>query len=164
MDYKLKKGRGFEPSNERVLVKFAGTFHDVEIAHLLKSAIVNQTIILVGYEGVWHEIDTLNLGLDNSNLNAFKDYVETHVLSLTDVGVQTSKKQQDYTLTYTDHMELSKKFPNYDYIQIGKLETYLKSQGGPGGIHSLTEELKRFTRDGITIDEGIQQSEQTKKT
>jgi len=162
-NYKLKKGRGFESSNERVLVKFAGTFHDVEIAFLLKSAIINQTIILVGYEGVWHEINALDLGLDNSDLNAFKDYVETHALSLADVGVETEKKQQDYTLTYTDHMELSKKFPDYDYIQIGKLETYLKSQGGPGGIYSLTEELKRYTRDGITIDEGIRQSEQMKK-
>lgn len=163
MQNKLKRGRGYEASIERLIVKFVGALQDIEIAYLTKSAIINQTIILVGYEGVWHEVNALDLGLDNSDLTTFKNYVETHALSLSDVGVISEKKPQDHKLTYDDHYELSLKFPAYDYIQIAKLETYIKSKGEHGGVYRLTEELKRFTRDGITIDEGIRQSEELKK-
>lgn len=34
---------------------------------------MNQTIVLLGYDDIWHEIDVLNLGGDNSDLTNFKN-------------------------------------------------------------------------------------------
>jgi len=155
---KLSKPKSFSVSNEAIEVDFKGTI--CECANLLKSGIMNQTTILVAYEEKWHEINSLDLGADNSDLQAFKSFVEVMKLSLADLGIITeSTKKTSVILTHDDFVSLSKKFPPHDYIQISKLNDYNVKSGGKSSIDELNDWLKVCLRDKISIDELISNRE-----
>lgn len=155
---KLSKPKSFSVSNEIIEVDFQGTI--VECANLLKSGIVNQTIVLVDNNDKWHEINVLNLGGDDSNLQAFKNFVETMKLTLTDLGIVSESVKKIATfLTYADFENLSEKFPPHDYIEISLLNDYNVKCGGKSSIDELTDWLKVCKRDNISIKQLINNRE-----
>lgn len=158
---KLSKPKSFTVSNEIIEVDFQGTI--CECANLLKSGITNQTIILVSHGGKWHEINVLDLGGDDSNLQAFKNYVTTMNLSLVDLGIQREAIKTDYSLKHQDFMYLSEKFPPHDYIQISQLNDYNVAQGLKPSLYELTQWLQVCQRDNISINELIQKREVEKQ-
>jgi len=158
---KLSKTKSFTVSKETIEVDFKGTI--CECANLLKSGITNQTIVLVANENVWNEVNVLNLGGDDSNLQAFKNFIESMNLGLIDLGITTEKQQGNYELTHQDFMDLQKKFPNYDYIQISILNDYNVKSSGKASKHELTEWLKVCQRDKISIKELIENREVEKQ-
>jgi len=159
---KLSKPKSFSVSSEIVEVDFKGTI--CETANLLKSGIVNQTIVLVSYNDKWNEINVLNLGGDDSNLQAFKNFIETMKLGLSDLGIVAEKIIKTSTiLTHDDFMMLSEKYPVADYIQISLLNDYNVKSGGKSSIDVLTDDLKVITRDNITVDRYIFRRENDKK-
>jgi len=159
---KLSKPKSFSVSSEIVEVDFKGTI--CETANLLKSGIVNQTIVLVSYNDKWNEINVLNLGGDDSNLQAFKNFIETMKLGLSDLGIIAEKIIKTSTvLTHDDFMMLSEKFPVADYIQISLLNDYNVKSGGKSSIDVLTDDLKVITRDNITVDRYIFRRENNKQ-
>ena len=148
---KLSKTKSFSVSDEIIEVDFQGTI--CEVANLLRSGITNRTIILVAHNDKWHEINVLNLGGDDSNLQAFKNFVETMKLSLVDLGITNENiKKTSPVLTHDDFMMLSEKYPVADYIQISLLNDYNVKSGGKASIDVLIDDLKVITRDGITVD------------
>ena len=159
---KLSKPKSFSVSSEIVEVDFKGTI--CETANLLKSGIVNQTIVLVSHNDKWNEINVLNLGGDDSNLQAFKNFIETMKLGLSDLGIVAEKTIKTSTvLTHDDFMMLSEKYPVADYIQISLLNDYNVKSGGKSSIDVLTDDLKVITRDNITVDRYIFRRENDKK-
>jgi len=116
MTQKLSKPKSFSVSNETIEVNFKGTI--CECANLLKSGIVNQTIILIGYADKWNEINALDLGADNSDLESFKQFVEVMKLSLVDLGIISEEIITDYSLKHQDFVDLEKEFPKHDYYKI----------------------------------------------
>lgn len=155
---KLSKTKSFSVSEEIIEVDFQGT--TCEVANLLKSGLTNQTIVLVAHADKWHEINVLNLGGDDSNLRAFKNFVENMKLSLIDLGITTeSTKKTSVILTHDDFLSLSEKFPPHDYIQISLLNDYNVKSGGKSSIDELTDWLKVCQRDKISINELIQNRE-----
>lgn len=158
---KLSKPKSFSSSNETIEVNFQGTIS--ECANLLKSGIINQNIILVAHNDKWHEINILDLGGDNSNLQDFKNFIETMKLSLVDLGITTeTAKRTSTVLTHDDFMMLSEKFPPHDYIQISQLNDYNIKSGWKSSIDVLTDDLKVCQRDGIPIKELIEKRELNK--
>jgi len=158
---KLSKTKSFSVSNEIIEVDFQGQI--CEVANLLKSGILNQTIVLVAHNDKWHEINVLNLGGDDSNLQAFKNFVETMKLSLVDLGITTETiKKTSTALTHDDFLMLSEKYPVADYIQISLLNDYNVKSGGKSSIDTLSDDLKVITRDGITVDRYIFRRENNK--
>jgi len=158
---KLSKTKSFTVSKETIEVDFKGTI--CECANLLKSGITNQTIVLVAHENVWNEINVLNLGGDDSNLQAFKNFIESMNLGLVDLGITTEKQQGNYELVHQDFMDLQEKFPDHDYIQISILNDYNVKSGGKASKHELTEWLKVCQRDKISIKELIENREVEKQ-
>jgi len=158
---KLSKTKSFSVSNEIIEVDFQGQI--CEVANLLKSGILNQTIVLVAHNDKWYEINVLNLGGDDSNLQAFKNFVETMKLSLVDLGITTeTTKKTSTVLTHDDFLMLSEKYPVADYIQISLLNDYNVKSGGKSSIDTLSDDLKVITRDGITVDRYIFRRENDK--
>lgn len=152
---KLSKTKSFSVSQETLEVNFKGKI--CECANLLKSGIVNQTIVLVAYENVWHEINVLDLGGDDSSLEAFKNYIESMGLSLSDIGITTeSRNKESIGITHDDFMSLEAKFPPHNYIQISLLNDYNVKEGGKASVDELTDWLKVCQRDKISINELIQ--------
>ena len=155
---KLSKPKSFTVSNETLEVDFKGTI--CECANLLKSGIKNQSIVLVAHKNVWHEIDVLDHGADNSDLNNFKNYVESMKLSLIDFGITTELVKKTSTiLTHNDFMLLSEKFPPHDYIEISKLNDYNVKSVGKSSVDELKDWLKVCQRDNISIEKLIQNRE-----
>jgi len=154
---KLSKPKSFSVSNEIIEVDFQGT--TCQCANLLKSGITNQTIVLIDYGGKWHEINVLDHGGDDSNLQAFANFIETMNLGLVDLGIISEKVKTDYSLKHQDFMELSEKFPPHDYIQISKLNDYNVKQGLKDSVYELKSWLQVCQRDKISIDELIQNRE-----
>jgi len=158
---KLSKTKAFSVSSEIIEVDFQGQI--CEVANLLKSGILNQTIVLVSHNDKWHEINVLNLGGDDSNLQAFKNFVETMKSSLVDLGITTETiKKTSTVLTHDDFLMLSEKYPVADYIQISLLNDYNVKSGGKSSIDTLSDDLKVITRDGITVDRYIFRRENDK--
>jgi len=158
---KLSKTKAFSVSFEIIEVDFQGTI--AECANLLKSGILNQTIVLVAHNDKWHEINVLNLGGDDSNLQAFKNFVETMKLSLVDLGITTETiKKTSTVLTHEDFLMLSEKYPVADYIQISLLNDYNVKSGGKSSIDTLSDDLKVITRDDITVGQYIFRRENDK--
>lgn len=158
---KLSKPKSFTVSNEIIEVDFQGTI--CECANLLKSGITNQTIILVSHGGKWHEINVLDLGGDDSNLQAFSNFITTMKLGLVDLGIINESVKTDYSLKHQDFMELSEKFPPHDYIQISQLNDYNVAQGLKPSLYELTQWLQVCQRDNISISELIQNRENEKQ-
>jgi len=154
---KLKKG--FEASNEQIEVNIGGSTHLV--ANLLKSGIVNQTIVLVAVGEEWKEVNVLDLGGDNSDLNSFKFFIENHNLKLSDLGIESKTEKKDYELKQQDFEDLQKEFPAYDYIKIAILNSYMKTSNQTTGMYSIREILKMLTRDVKSIAEYIEEHKQT---
>ena len=158
---KLNKPRGFEVSKNTEILSISGK--EYEIANLLKGGLMNQSKVLIAVDDVWREIDVLNHGADNSNLQAFINHVEIHNLKLADFGIEESKPDIDYNLKHEDFMELEKLFPDYSYIQIAKLDKYVKEGKGNSGMYSMKQDFKMLTRDKISIDDFIANTEIRKK-
>ena len=157
----LKKPKSFSVSDEKIVVYFQGV--TCEIANLLKSGITNQTIVLVDYNGRWNEINVLDLGGDDSNLKAFKNFVETMNLSLVDLGIISATVKTDYSMKHDDFMELSEQFADYDYIQISQLNDYELKSVQRTGMHHLTETLKYISSKKLTVEKYIEESETSKQ-
>jgi len=158
---KLSKTKAFSVSSEIIEVDFQGQI--CEVANLLKSGILNQTIVLVSHNDKWHEINVLNLGGDDSNLQAFKKFIEDMKLSLVDLGITTETiKKTSTVLTHDDFLMLSKKYTVADYIQISLLNDYNVKSGGKSSIDTLSDDLKVITRDGITVGQYIFRRENDK--
>jgi len=157
---KLNKPRGFEVSKQTDVVTISGKQY--ETANLLKSGITLQTKILIAVDDIWHEIDVLNLGADNSNLQDFANFTELHSLKLSDFGITESKPVIDYDLKHQDFEQLESEFPDYSYIKISHLNDYLIKSVGKSSMYSLRETLKMLVRDNKTIDVYIEESEAQK--
>jgi len=159
---KLSKPKSFEASES---IK---TTEGIEIANLLRSGIKNQTVILVGYNKKWHEIEIESLRIDdetfleNSYLPSVVDYIETNKVSLSDMGIVEELQNQSYDLKHSDFVALEKLFPAYDYIQIGKLHDYEKRNGLPNGVYHKKETLKYLTDKKLSIADYITQCEKRK--
>lgn len=150
---KLK--RGFQSSKETEIVTIEG--QEYEISNLLKSGIINQTTVLLKMGDLYAEIDVLNLGGDNSDLKAFKLFVETYNLKLSDLGIEDTAKKTDYELKHSDFEALEKEFPDYDYIKISVLDSYMKQSKQTTGMYAIREVLKMLTRDNKTIADYIEE-------
>lgn len=157
---KLKKTKTFSVSSNTDTVTLEGV--EYPIANLLKSGIMNQTIVLLGYDDIWHEIDVLNLGGDNSDLSNFKKFVELTQLKLSDlITIKNDKKPlRNYDVTHDDHVELSKEFPQFDYVKIGKLCAYY---GDKSSVYILRQDLRICTERNLTIKQWIEQLDNVKK-
>lgn len=153
---KLKKG--FEASKETEIVTIEG--QDYEIANLLKSGITNQTTVLLKMGDLYAEIDVLNLGGDNSDLKAFKLFVEGHNLKLSDLGIEAPAEKIDYELKHSDFEALEKEFPAYDYIKISVLDSYMRQSSQTTGMYAIREILKMLVRDNKTIADYIEEHKQ----
>lgn len=157
---KLSKPKSFSVSNKTVKVDFKGTTR--EVANLLKSGIVNQTIILVAHADKWHEINALDLGADNSDLQEFKSFIEVMKLSLVDLGIISEEIKTDYSLKHQDFMDLEKQFPKHDYYKISKLDEYEKTQGGYSGKFTLRMTLRAIDQQNLSIDGWIMAAKESK--
>jgi len=157
---KLNKPRGFEVSKQTDVVTISGKQY--ETANLLKGGIMLQTKILIAVDDIWHEIDVLNLGADNSNLQDFANFTELHSLKLSDFGITESKPVIDYDLKHHDFEQLESEFPGYSYIKISHLNDHLIKSVGKSSMYSLKETLKMLVRDNKTIDVYIEESEAQK--
>jgi hypothetical protein len=157
---KLLKPKSFSVSKETLEVDFKDTI--CECANLLKSGIINQTIILVGYADKWHEINALDLGADNSELESFKQFVEVMKLSLVDLGIISEEIKTDYSLKHEDFMGLEKEFPKHSYIDISKLNDYEKTQGGYSGKFTLRMTLRAIDQQNLSIEGWIMAAEERK--
>jgi len=157
---KLSKPKSFSVSNETLEVNFKGTI--CECANLLKSGIMNQTIILVAYTDKWHEINSLDLGADNSDLHSFKQFVEVMKLSLVDLGIVSEEIKTDYSLKHQDFVDLEKQFPKHDYYKISKLDEYEKTQGGYSGKFTLRMTLRAIDQQYLSIDGWISAAKERK--
>jgi len=157
---KLKKTKTFSVSSNTDTVTLEGV--EYPIANLLNSGIMNQTIVLLGYDDIWHEIDVLNLGGDNSDLTNFKKFVELTQLKLSDlITIKNDKKPlRNYDVTHDDHVELSKEFPQFDYVKIGKLCAYY---GDKSSVYVLRQDLRICTERNLTIEQWIEQLDNVKK-
>lgn len=158
---KLNKPRGFEASKQTDIVKISG--REYETANLLKSGITLQTKILIDVDDVWHEVDVLNLGADNSNLRDFAVFTELHNLKLSDFGITETKPVIDYDLKHQDFEQLESEFPDYSYIKISHLNAHLIKSVGKSSMYSIRETLKMLVRDNKTIDCYIEESELQKQ-
>ena len=158
---KLSKTKSFSVSDEIIEVDFQGTI--CEVANLLKSGITNQTIILVAHADKWHEINVLDLGGDDSNLEAFKNFVETMKLSLVDFGIVSKDVKTDSNLTHQDFMDLQNEFPEYDYIKISKLHDWEVATGRNWSIFEKRLTLRMLTRDKKTIEDYIKENDLQQK-
>ena len=158
---KLSKPKSFSVSNETIEVDFKGT--TCEVANLLKSGIVNQTIILVAHADKWHEINALDLGADNSDLQSFKQFVEVMKLSLVDLGIISEEIKTDYSLKHQDFMDLEKEFPGHNYIEISKLNDYEKTEGGYSGKFGLRITLRAINQRNLSIEGWIMASKERKE-
>jgi len=157
---KLSKPKSFSVSNETLEVDFKGTI--CECANLLKSGIVNQTIILVGYADKWHEINALDLGADNSDLQSFKQFVEVMKLSLVDLGIVSEIAKTDYELKHDDFMELQNEFPEFNYIDISKLHEFEKTNSNTAGMYHRRQDLAFLRKNNLTINEYMEKATQEK--
>ncbi len=155
---KLKKTKTFSVSNNTDIVTLEGI--EYPIANLLKSGIVNQTIVLLGHDELWHEIDVLNLGGDNSDLTNFKNFVELANLKLSDLIPLKKPEPKNYDVIHDDHVALSEEFPQFDYIKIGKLCSYY---GKKSSVYLLRQDLRICTERNITIEQWIEQMENLNK-
>lgn len=159
MNFKLKNPKTFSVSNENEIVTIEGA--NYTIANLQKSGITNQTIVLLGHGELWHEINVLDLGADNSNLTDFKNYVEKFQLTLVDLGVLKTEIVVKTGVTHDDHMKLSAEFPKHDYIQIGKLTAHY---GERASVYLIREDLKMINEKEMTIDQWISEMEALKES
>jgi len=157
---KLSKPKSFSVSNETIEVNFKGTI--CECANLLKSGIVNQTIVLLAHADNWHEVNCLNLGADNSDLQAFKSFIEVMKLSLVDLGIISEEIKTDYSLKHQDFVDLEKQFPKHDYYKISKLDEYEKTQGGYSGKFTLRMTLRAIDQQNLSIDGWIMAAKESK--
>jgi hypothetical protein len=151
---KLKKTRSFTVSNETVSVDFKGTI--CECANLLKSGIKNANIILIAYEDVWHEINVLDHGGDDSNLQAFAEFIKTMNLSLVDMGITKTENKTNYELKYSDFLQLSETYPDYSYIEISQLNDHNLKMGLKASMYQITDDLKYLSKNKITIEKHIE--------
>lgn len=122
-------------------------------ANLLKSAILNQTTVLMAVGDTWQQIDVLKLGADNSNLEKFKETVELHDFKLKDFGIAEPESHTDYSLKHDDFMSLSQTYP-FNYIEIEKLYKWELKEFKRSGVYSLNQTLKAIA-NSMTIDEYI---------
>lgn len=151
---KLKKTKSFTVSNETVEVDFKGTI--CKCANLLKSGIKNQNIILVSYEDVWHEINVLDHGGDDSNLQAFAEFIKTMNLSLVDMGITKTENKTNYELKHSDFLQLSETYPDYSYIEISQLNDHNLKMGLKASMYQITDDLKYLSKNKITIEKHIE--------
>lgn len=156
----LSKPKSFSASKETIEVNFKGTI--CECANLLKSGIMNQTIILVGHADKWHEVNSLDLGADNSDLQSFKQFVEVMKLSLVDLGIISEEIKTDYSLKHEDFMGLEKEFPKHSYINISKLNDYERGQGGYSGKFTLRMTLRAIDQQNLSIEGWIMAAKERK--
>lgn len=156
----LKKPKSFSVSENTIEVNFKGTI--CECANLLKSGIQNQTIVLVAYSDKWHEINVLDIGVDNSDLTNFKNFIEQMGLSIVDLGIAKEEIKTDYSMKHQDFEDLSALFPDYDYLEISKLNDYEQKSVGRSGIYHLKETLKHLTVKKLTVNDYIEKTEKNK--
>lgn len=151
----LKKS--YEASEENVHVKISGKVY--RCANLKKSGILNKTTILLAHNDVWNEINVLDIGGDNSNLDKFKLHIELNNYKLSDLGIyEESNEPKNYDLTHDDRMILDAKY-GFSYIHIFNLEEHLKRFGYKSGIHNVSKTLEHIKENGRTIQEYINYEE-----
>lgn len=162
MNYKLSKPKAFEASEPIT------TASGIVVANLLRSGIKNQTVILVGHAGKWHEIEIESLRIDeenfleNSHLESVVFYIESNNISLSDMVIVEEVTTASYDLEHSDFMELSGQFPDYDYIAISKLHEYEKRNGLPNGKYHKKQTLQYLTGQKLSIADYITQCEERK--
>lgn len=162
--YKLKRGRGFEASKQTVTVSIDGS--DYEAANLLKSGITHQNIILLGVGDLWHEVNVLDLGADDSNLDNFKHFVEIHNLKLEDLGIVSPKYGMTdvrYGLNHDDFMRIEALYPDYSYIKIAKLHKYFESFGRKSYYEDLRDFIGQLAKNHETVESLIDRLEKQKQ-
>lgn len=160
-NYKLNKPKAFEASESIT------TQSGIEIANLLRSGIKNQTVILVGYNQKWHEIEIESLRIDeetfleNSHLESAAHYIETNRIYLPDMGITDEEiETKDYSLQHSDFMELQTMFPMFDYIQISKLyDWHLERKSNLTGMYHLKQELTHISKFHESIDSYIKKTD-----
>lgn len=158
---KLKKTKSFSVSEESIEVDFKGTI--CECANLLKSGIKHQTIVLVAHDDIWNEVNVLNLGSDDSDLKSFDNFVKSMNLSLVDLGITKEEKKTDFSLKHEDFMYLSELFPEYNYIEISKLNDFEIKNVGRHGMAHLKESLIYLSSKNLSVNEYIEQSNNSKQ-
>lgn len=151
--YKLQKPKAFEASES------VTTSNGLEIANLKRSGIVLHSKFLIGHAGKWHEIDN---PLDTAFLPELTHHIEKNNLQFSDFGLED--EPEDYDLTHTDFMALSAQFPDFDYIQIGKLHKYEKENNLNWSLFEKRLTLGMLARDKKTINQHIEELEIARNT
>lgn len=155
----LKKS--YEASQENVHVKIAGKIY--RCANLKKSGIVNQTTVLLAHNDIWHEVNCINLGGEDSSLKNFKSHIEKHNYKLSDLGIhEESSEPKNYELTHDERMVLDEKF-GFSYVYIEKLEAHLIRFGHKTGLKNISDTLDHIKKNGRTIQEYIAYEEEQAK-
>ena len=144
----------FEASEENVHVKIQGEIY--RCANLKKSGTLNKTTILLAHEDVWHEVNCLDLGGDDSNLHNFKYHIENHDYKLSDLGVKTTKSEipKSFELTHNDFIELDAKY-GFSHVYISKLVDFFKETKQKTGKYNVESTLTYLKQKGHTIQEYI---------
>lgn len=155
---KLSKPKSYDASPNSVEVMF-GT-EKREVTNLRKSGITVQSSVLVADSGKWHEINVLDLGADDSNLENFKEHIQLHNLTLSDLGIVQEQKT-NYGLTQTDFEDLSKQFPIFSPDDIRVLHEWEVETKRNWSIFEKRLTLKMIERDGKSIQQYIRENSVT---
>src|SRR5690606_14676011 len=66
------------------------------------------------------------------------------------------------SMKHQDFEDLSALFPDYDYLEISKLNDYEQKSVGRSGIYHLKETLKHLTVKKLTVNDYIEKTEKNK--
>lgn len=159
-NYRLMKKlpKPYEASQNRISITVEGQRY--EVAQLLKSGIPNQSVLLIGQDEKWREIQLSPLCITN-DLDAFLNLFTTGEIQPSDIGfsdIDYRSTPADTQLKHADFERLEFEFPAYPYFMISKLYREVFRYRS-GNLSELRIAMRRVQESGLTIPEWIKQSE-----
>lgn len=153
-----KLTKSHEASQQRINIAVESQRY--EVAQLLKSGIPNQSVLLIGQDEKWREINLIPLEISN-DLDGFLSMFSSGVIKPSDIGFSTTTESQPVNTQprQQDYESLENDFPEFPYFMISKLYRHITSGGRKSDIYKLKQCLKRVQESGLGIFEWIRQSE-----
>jgi len=151
-----KLSKGFSAGNI-ITVNIEGETY--EIANLLKSMIINHSIVLFGKDDKWKEVYISKYGI-HADTSIIKEAILAKKIPYSDLGIHVSEKQNIDEFGHVDYEKLESMFPDYPYFMISKLHTHLSRFGRKSGFEDLKGFLRTISKEPKeTIPEFIARSE-----
>lgn len=153
-----KLTKSHEASPYRIHITVEGQRY--EVAHLLKSGIPNQSVLLIGQDEKWREINLIPLSIGN-DLIGFQSMFASGIIKPCDIGFYTTKESKPVNTQprQQDYESLENDFPEFPCFMISKLYRHITSGGRKSNIYELKQCLSRIKESGLNISEWIIQSE-----